>query len=117
MNLDEAHGDMKRLSELVDAGVQELGKQAHAYALAERDYRRAKARAWLEAPKGTVPEREAWVSGQTADLRYARDLAEGLKQAALEAVRSRRGQLSSWQSELAAYREEMGMARYGPDAA
>lgn len=121
MNLEQHAEEMVRLSRLVDKGVEALAGQVRAYAQAERDYRLAKAQAWVEAPRDhddrriTVPEREAWVNARTADERHLRDVAEGLKQTALEAVRSRRQQLSSWQSLLAAEREEMTFAKYGPE--
>ena len=116
MDLAAAHKELIRLSGLVDDSVDAMKAQARKYAEAERDYRLAKAQAWLKAPDGTVPQREAWVNGQTAELRYRRDLAEGLKQAAVESVRSRRAQLSSWQTSVNAHRESMGMGRYGPEA-
>jgi hypothetical protein len=117
MDLSAAHDEMRRLSANVDKGVQALADQAKEHADAEHEYRLAKAKAWLVAPDGTVPEREAWVNGQTADARQRRDLAEGLRQAALEAIRSRRTQLSAWQSLLAAHREDVGVGRYGPEVA
>lgn len=122
VDLAAAEKEMRRLSKLVDNGVDKLRDQAREYAQAEHDYRLAVARAWIEAPRDhddrriTVPEREAWVHAATAVQRMRRDEAEGVRQAALEAVRSRRGQLSAWQSLLAAHREEAGMASYGPEA-
>lgn len=116
MTLPEIAEDMARLSRLLDQGLAALRDQARELAEAEKDYRHAKAQAWLVAPEGTVPEREAWVNGQTADLRYRRDLADGLRSAALEAVRSRRAQVSAKQSELAAYRAEAEFAMTGPGA-
>jgi hypothetical protein len=111
-----------RLSGLIDQGVTALREQSKALAQAERNYRRAKSEAWVRCPndphdrKGserewTAARREAWVDAECADLRYERDLAEGVRQAALEAVRSRRTQLSALQSLLAADREEAGLAR------
>ena len=111
MNLDEMADEFHRLSKLIDDGIKALRAQSSAYAEAERDYRLAKSQAWISAPAGTVPERQAWVEGQTADKRYARDLADGMRQAALEAVRSRRGQLSSLQTLLNAQQEEMKFER------
>lgn len=112
------HADMadelRRLSRLLDQGLAALRDQARELADAEHDYRRCKAAAWVSAPEGTVPEREAWVNGQTADQRHRRDLADGLRQAALEAVRSRRTQLSACQSLLAADRAETEFAARGP---
>lgn len=51
---------------------------------------------------------------ELADARRVRDLAEGMRQAGLEAVRSRRAQISALQSLLSADRSEMEIARTGP---
>jgi hypothetical protein len=124
VDLDAALQEMRRLSGLIDQGVGAMREQARVYAQSEHDYRKAKAAAWIEAPRAaedgskiTAGEREAWVHGVTASERKQRDIAEGMRQAALEAVRSRRTQLSAWQSYLAAGREEMGMGKYGPEMA
>ena len=114
--MTEVADEMRRLSRLLDQGLAALRDQSRELAEAEREYRRAKALAWVEAPAGTVPEREAWVNGHTAELRYARDLADGVRQAALEAVRSRRTQVSALQTLLNADREEMAFSRTGVDA-
>lgn len=115
IDLNAAAIEMRRLSGHVDDGVKALIRHGREYAEHEHAYRLAKARAWTSAPEGTVPQREAWVNAHTAGERKARDLAEALRQAALEALRSRRAQLSAWQSLLAAHREEAGMASYGPE--
>lgn len=107
----EAAEEMARLSKLLDEGLRTLREQAAEFAECEEVYRHRKARAWFEAPAGTVPEREAWVNGETAAARKSRDLADGLRQAALEAVRSRRAQISALQSLLAADRAEAEFAR------
>jgi len=99
-----------RLSGLLDKGVSALREAAVAYAEAEHDYRRAKAEAYLTTV-GTVAEREAQTYGLVGDARRARDLADGARLAALEAVRSRRTQLSALQSLLAAHRSETELAR------
>lgn len=117
MNLTEAADEMHRLSALLDDALAFLKRQTKELAEAERLYRKQKAEAWLTAPAGTVPEREAFVNGSTADLRQARDLADGMRTAALEAVRSRRTQISALQSLLAAHREEAGLVRFGQDDA
>jgi hypothetical protein len=106
--------EMKRLSRLLDGGLAALRDQARELADAEQEYRQAKATAWLTAPEGTVPERDAWVNGSVAAQRHRRDLAEGMRQAALEDVRARRTQVSALQSLLAAERAEAEFARVGP---
>jgi hypothetical protein len=117
LNLPDLYAEMIRLSGLLDDALNYLGRQTKEFAEAEADYRHAKARAWVEAPKGTVPEREAWVNGVTADQRKRRDLADGMRQAGLEAVRSRRAQLSALQTISNAHREEAALARTGPEMA
>jgi hypothetical protein len=116
VNLLEATEEARRLSGLIDSGLSALRQQARALAAAEQEYRKAVAKAWLGAPEGTAGAREAWVQGECADLRHARDLADGMRQAPLEAVRSRRTQVSALQSLLAAHREEAGLARFGPES-
>jgi hypothetical protein len=102
-----------RLSSLLDRGVQALRQASVEFADAEHAYRRAKSQAYLTF-EGTVGEREAQTYAVVGDLRHARDLADGLRQAALEAVRSRRTQLSAIQSLLAAHKSEADFARTGP---
>lgn len=117
MNPADVADEMRRLSRLLDKGLEAMRDQARELADAEHDYRKAKGQAWLSAPDGTVPEREAWVNEATAKQRHRRDLAEGLRQAALEAVRSRRTQVSALQTLLNADREEAAFARTGPEMA
>jgi len=112
-DLDGLAGEARRLSTLIDRGVAALRQAAVDYAQAEHAYRQAKALAYL-GTEGTVAEREAIVYERVGDLRLARDLADGERLAALEAVRSRRTQLSALQSLLAAYRSEADFARVGP---
>jgi hypothetical protein len=97
--------EARRLSELLDRGLHALRQSAQEWAEAEHEYRQAKAQGWLAA-KGTVNERESMVEMRAGDLRRRRDLAEGMRMSALEAVRSRRAQLSALQSILAAHRAE-----------
>lgn len=112
----ETFAEANRLSLLIDAAIEALKNTSVAYAEAERDYRKAKAKAWVECKSLDMlaKEKEAWVDAETSDDRYARDVAEGMRQAALEAVRSRRSQLSALQTWLNAEREEAAFARTGP---
>lgn len=107
--------EASRLSGLLDAGLKALREAARDYAAAESAYRRTRARALLEAGAGTVAEREAVADLQSSDERFARDTADGMRTAALEAVRSRRQQLSALQSLLAAHREEAAYDRTARD--
>jgi len=105
--------EMMRLSRLIDAGVAELIKQAREYAEAENAYRKAKSIAWFMAPAGdTVKSKEAYVDRECEKERGRRLLAEGMRLAALEAVRSRRAQLSSLQSISNAIRAEADVLNY-----
>lgn len=117
MNLADVPAEMSRLARLLDQGLQAMRDQAREFAEAENAYRLAKAQAWLSAPDGTVPEREAWVGGKTAGERQRRDLADGMRQAALEAVRSRRAQISALQTLVNANREEAAFGRTAPEEA
>ncbi|HEY7823990.1 MAG TPA: hypothetical protein VIG24_14210 [Acidimicrobiia bacterium] len=114
MELEALTAEAWRLSQLLDKGVSALRDAAVAYAEAEHAYRERRAMAYLETESGTVAEREAHVYALVGSYRYQRDLAEAAKLAALEAVRSRRAQLSSVQSVLAAYKSEADFARTGP---
>lgn len=116
--VSEMYAEASRLSALIDQGLSAMREHATSYADAEAAYRKAKAKAWVDAPDGMLAkEKEAWVDSTTADLRRTRDVAEAMKQAALEAVRSRRSQLSAVQTFANAHREEAGLARTGPGLA
>ena len=107
--------EMRRLAGRLEEAQSGLREQAIVYAEAERDYRKAKARAWLRAPEGTAAHRAAWVDGETADARMKRDMADGMRQAHLEDVRNCRQQISAWQTWINADREEAAFSRTGPD--
>lgn len=118
-NAASAADEVIRLSSLLDDGLAYLKDQTRRYATAEKEYRQGKAKAWVDTavPEGRkllAAEREAMINAVTAELRETRDLAEGMKQAALEAVRSRRAQLSALQTLMNGYREEASFARTGP---
>lgn len=110
MTLEELSGEARRLSELLDRGVGALRDAARDYADAEHEYRLAHAKAYLES-SGTVGEREAQVYIAVGTLRRDRDYSDAVRSAALEAVRSRRTQLSAVQSLLAAHKSEAEFVR------
>jgi hypothetical protein len=114
VDLGKSIEEVARFNTLLDNGLRSLRESAVEVAQAEFDYRKAKAIAWQTAPAGTVPMREAFVDAETAEQRQRLDLAEGLRSASLEAVRSRRQQLSAVQSLLAAHKAEADFARTGP---
>jgi hypothetical protein len=125
LSLAEARTEMLRLSKLLDGGVKELRTRSVDIADAEATYRRARAEAWARCPvddpgvragerEWTAARREAWVDAECAELRRERDLAETMRDSAREALRSRRTQLSAWQSLLRAHEAEAQLARTGP---
>ena len=111
MDLEHLTAEAWRLSQLLDKGIVALRDAAVAYAEAEHQYRERNAMAYLETETGTVAEREAHVYALVGDFRRVRDLADGQKVAALEAVRSRRAQISALQSLIAAHRAEVELHR------
>lgn len=121
MSLTDAEREMVRLSTEIDKRLTWVKDQVREYAAAENAYRKAKAQAWVRAPREhsegrrvTAAEREAWVDAETADARARRDAADGLRQAGFEAVRAARGQLSAWQTLVGLDRAEAEFARTGP---
>lgn len=114
MDTHEAAREVRRLSSLLDSGLEVLRTSSEQLAKTEAAYRKAKALAWVNNTEGTVREREAKVDADTADKRYERDVAEGLRRAALESVRARATQISAIQSLLNAYRSEADFARTAP---
>lgn len=123
--LADAMTEMKRLSHLIDSGVEMSREQAYALAEAEEQYRLGKRLAWEACPNDppgvkagerewTAARREAWVDAHCAGLRKARDQAEMLRDAAREAVRSRQTQLSAWQTLVTAHKAEAEFARTAP---
>jgi hypothetical protein len=114
LSTSEALEEVKRLSALLDAGLAYLREQAREYAAAEDAYRMAHAKAYLAA-EGPAHLRKAAADLATSSERVAAHVADGMRNAAVEAVRSRRSQLSAIQSILAAQRAEADMGRFGPE--
>lgn len=119
MILSDAVAEAERLSRLLDGGIAMLRESSQTVAERERDYRKAKATAWVRSkvdlePNVLAKHREAWVDAETADLRYERDVAEGVRSSAKEAVRARQQQVSLLQSLLNAHKAEAELARTGP---
>ena len=113
-SLVEIQAEMIRLSRLLDAGITELYNSSTTYAQAENTYRMAKAKAYLEA-EGTVAERQALADLATSTERVVHRIADGMRKALTEAVRSRRQQISALQSLTAAHRAEAEYTRTRPD--
>lgn len=113
MDLTDLVVEANRLSGLLDKGIAALRDASVRHAQADHAYRKARAIAYLQA-SGTVAEREAHADIETAEGRLDRDLAAGESEAAREAVRARRTQLSAVQSLLNAHRAEAEFVRVGP---
>jgi hypothetical protein len=121
------------ISGRLDEANTSLERSAEKKAATEWAYRKAKAQAILEVGGNNGDVREARVtqfevqitvdrSGvletetvTVGELRYRRDLAEGVAQAKLEIVRSKRGELSALQTVANAKKEEAMLARTGPE--
>ena len=114
MDLAEMTAEVRRLSRQLDNGLDVLRETAESLAQAEAAYRKAKALAWVKFTEGTAGYREAQVDADTAELRYKRDVADGVRKAAIESVRSRRTQISALQSLLAAHKAEAEFSRTAP---
>lgn len=112
MNAAELNAQLLDAVQILRDSMSELEARSRKYAEAERDYRRGKATAYL-ASSGTVSEREARAENAINELRFERDMADGLKTSALEAVRSNRGVVSAVQSLAALYRAEAEFDRTG----
>ena len=112
MNAAELNVQLLDAAEKLRNSLADLEERSKEYALRERQYRHAKAVAYLST-SGTVGEREARAEEAINEPRYQRDMAEGLKVSALEAVRSNRGVLSAVQTLANLYREEASFDRTG----
>lgn len=102
-----------RRSRMLDEAIEELKLASVRAPTAEHVYRQAKAESYLKS-EGTIPERDAHVIQETADLRYEAKKAEALRRSALEAVRARRAQLSAAQSVSNAIKAEIELVKTGP---
>lgn len=118
----------RRLTELLNASLAAVPDRVRAAAAAERDYRKAVQEAWVRCPRdesGTkaadkdwpVSRREAWVDAETADLRYVRDVADGMLRNARGAQDAYEAQISLLQSVANTYKAEAKLAAFGPDVA
>lgn len=112
MTSAELTQELLRLRKLLDDANAAVRDRGRKLAECERDYRLARAKAW-HSTEGTAREREDEVNALTADERYARDLADSDRQAALEAVRNYRTQISALQTISGLEREMAAFDRTG----
>ena len=113
MNLTEIEKEILRFSHLLDAGLAKLRETAQEYAAADVAYKRKYAEAFLRA-EGAGIQREQVAVAESLTEREAVKHLEGLNVAALEAVRSRRTQISALMTLAGAHRAEAEFARTGP---
>ena len=93
----------------LDAAQDELRRCIIEDARAEQRARRAKAIAYIAA-SGTEGARKAAVDQTTDEDQYAAHLADGMVKAAMEAVRSKRAQLSALQTMATSIKTELELA-------
>lgn len=112
----ELSDELLRLRGLLDQANAAVRDRGRNLAVKEKDYREARARAWLHtSPGATAEQRKDEVNAATADERYIRDLADSDRQAALEAVRNYRTQISALQTVSGVEREMAAFDRTSPD--
>lgn len=114
-SLDELIDEGMRLSRKLEDACDDLYEATERESSAENEYRKVKAVEWAGLRNMRVADAEAYVNGVTADLREARDLAQGQVRAGIELVRSLRTQVSLVQTAINTRREEAAFARTGPD--
>lgn len=111
----ELYGLFHELSTRLTAAKDLLEKRVEDAAKAEAAYRHGRARAWVEAPTGMLArEKEDWVNDRTAELRFTRDVAEGLHRASIEDNRNKRQQLSMLQTVGNLAKAEAELVRTAP---
>lgn len=112
MNGAELNTQILEAARILRESLADLEQRSIEYAKAEKVYRMQKSTAFL-ATTGTVAEREARAETAINEARYRRDMAEGLRTSALEAVRGNRGVLSAIQTLVNLHREEASFDRTG----
>lgn len=97
-----------------EAAQQTLAGASGAAAERDKDYKLAWARAYTAAHGDSHAARTVVADGKTVEQRYQAKLAENLRVAALENVRTKRTALTAVQTLTNAWREEVGLARGAP---
>lgn len=97
LDIDDARRASRRLAELRRDAEDTHEKLTKDAAEAERVYRKAYARAFIQAT-GTAAEREAVAKSESADEAYKRDLAAGMVKVTVERLRGLEGERSQLKS-------------------
>lgn len=114
----ELSDELLRLRGLLDQANTAVRDRGRQLATKEKDYREERALAWLHtSPGATAEQRKDEVNAATADERYIRDLADSDRQAALEAVRNYRTQVSAVQTIAGLERSLADFDRTTPEGA
>lgn len=110
----ELNAAMRRTTaDLLDANT-ELRDWTRDYATAHSDLKKRWAQCFLASDKKTDQQRKAEADERTSNELLRSDLADGMRQAQLELVRSLRAILSSLQTEANGNKEEMKYFGTGP---
>ena len=96
----------------LETAVEDLYEAGHAWAEAENDHRKARARAYVHATGKNREERESKADPFFEAERLAAFYAEARKEACLERVRSLRTRMSALQTIIAARRAEQESTAY-----
>lgn len=106
LDMHDARDAARRFGEQRREARKQLERCHGALAEAERAYRKARAQAYVIVDAPTAGARDAEVDERTADLRYERDIAKGLIEAAKERLNEIDGerasfhQLTSWSARV-----------------
>lgn len=114
VTLVEIEQEIMRFSRLLDAGLAKLRDTAKEYAAADVAYKRKYSESFLKADGAGIQREQVAASESLAEREAVKHL-EGLNVAALEAVRSRRTQISALMTLLAAHKAEAEFSRVGPN--
>lgn len=98
LNQINVESELVRLSQLAEKVTFEISERAREAAVADAEYKRVYAAAYLMTQGKTVGEREAQCSVETADEYMRRRIAEARLLAAQEAGRNYRAQLEALRS-------------------
>lgn len=85
LDMDDARDALRECANARRQAREWKQKAMHEAAVAEHNYRKARAQAWARSPSGMIAkEREDWVNDETAEARQKRDLGLYLVKAADE---------------------------------
>ena len=123
VSIAELLAELKERSLQVDEAIEELRIANLDAKEKSHQYKLDHARAYLEVvadlsargKKTTVDLIKAVVDTRVADQHFSAAIAEGLRETALEALRSRRAQLSATQTVANLVKEEISLSRTGGD--